>query len=143
MRFRRFGQRYIVRLESDEPIVETLTAFLTQEGVEFASLTGCGAVSQVRLAYWNAQTKVYEERDFAEQMEVVSFEGNSALKDGAPFLHIHGVFGRGDFSVVGGHIKEAQTRPTMEVWLRTEDVDVRRTKDQQSGLDLLDLPLRA
>jgi predicted DNA-binding protein with PD1-like motif len=71
---------------------------------------------------------------------VVSFQGNAALKDGAPFLHIHGVFGRQDFSVYGGHVKEARVRPTLEVWLRTENVPVRRTRDEATGLDLLDLP---
>ncbi|MCA1647396.1 MAG: hypothetical protein LC797_18705 [Chloroflexi bacterium] len=67
-------------------------------------------------------------------------EGNSALKAGKPFLHLHGVFGRNDFSAVAGHIKEARVHPTLEVWLRSEEVAVRRSHDATSGLDLLDLP---
>jgi predicted DNA-binding protein with PD1-like motif len=42
--------------------------------------------------------------------------------------------------VLGGHIKEARVHPTLEVWLRAEDVPVRRAHDAASGLDLLDLP---
>ena len=94
----------------------------------------------MRLGYWNAQTRGYEYRELDDQLEVVSFEGNSAPKDGAPFLPLHGVFGRRDFSVVAGHIKEARVHPTLEVWLRTEDVPVRRAPDPATGLDLLDLP---
>jgi uncharacterized protein len=143
VRYQRFGDRYIVRLETGEPVIHNLTTFLASEGIDFANLSGAGAVDQVRLAYWNAETRAYEERQFDEQLEVVSFQGNAALKDGAPFLHLHGVFGRRDFSPIAGHIKEARVHPTLEVWLRTEDVPVRRAHDPTSGLDLLDLPERA
>ena len=140
MRFQRFGERYVVRLESGESIIETLTDFLRAEHVEFANLSAAGAVSWVRLGYWNASSHAYEYREFEEQLEVVSFQGNAALNDGAPFLHLHGVFGRHDFSAIAGHIKEARVNPTLEVWLRIEDVPVRRAHDSASGLDLLDLP---
>ncbi|HLH25268.1 MAG TPA: DUF296 domain-containing protein [Chloroflexota bacterium] len=140
MRFQRFGDRYILRLETGEPVVETLTAFLRDEEIMFANVSAAGAVQWACLGYWNPTTEQYEYRELAEQLEVVSFQGNASLKDGAPFLHIHGVFGRHDFSVYGGHVKEARVRPTLEVWLRTEDVPVRRTRDAATGLDLLDLP---
>jgi predicted DNA-binding protein with PD1-like motif len=52
------------------------------------------------------------------------------------------VFSRRDFSVVGGHVEEARVYPTLEVWLRTERIPVRRVQDEKSGLDLLDLPER-
>jgi uncharacterized protein len=142
MRFQRFGDRYIVRLEPGEPLFETMTGFLKSEQIEFATLTAAGAVEWVRLGYWNPATRSYEFREFSEQLEVVSFEGNSSLKDGEPFLHLHGVFGRHDFSVIGGHIKEARANPTFEIWLRTEDVPVRRVHEDATGLDLLDLPER-
>jgi predicted DNA-binding protein with PD1-like motif len=140
VRFQRFGDRYIVRLMSGEPLMQTLVGFLEREQIEFANLSAAGAVRWARLAYWNASTEQYEPREFDQQMEVVSFQGNAALKDDKPFLHLHGVFGLSDFTVVGGHIQEATVHPTLEVWLRTEDVVVRRAKDSDSGLDLLDLP---
>ncbi len=142
MRYQRFADRYIVRLASGEPVIEGLTAFLREQRVEFANVSAAGAVEWVRLGYWNPRTRQYEYRELPEQLEVVSFQGNAALKDGQPFLHIHGVFGREDFSVVGGHVKEARVRPTLEVWLRTEEGPVRRTRDAATGLDLLDLPER-
>lgn len=140
MRFQQFHERYIVRLEMGELVIEKLAEFLRSEGIEFANLSAAGAVEGVRLAYWNANTQSYEYRDFDEQLEVVSFQGNASLKDEEPFLHIHGVFGRRDFSTIGGHIKEARVRPTLEIWLRTEEIPVRRVRDNLTGLDLLDLP---
>lgn len=140
MRFQQFGERYVVRFESGERAISALTRFLTNQHIEFANISAAGAVSGVRLAYWNAGSKKYEERDFAEQLEIVSFQGNSSLKDGKPFLHVHGVFARRDFSTLGGHVKELHVHPTLELWLRTEDVPVRRVHDPTTGLDLLDLP---
>lgn len=139
MRYQRFGERYIVRLESGEQAIETLTAFLADQAIEFANLSGAGAVRWARLAYWNASTQHYEDRDIEEQLEVVSFQGNSSLKDGKPFLHLHAVLARRDFTTIGGHVRELRVHPTCEVWLRTEDVPVRRTRDDANGLDLLDL----
>ena len=140
MRYQRFGGRFIVRLERSESVVEALTNFLAAEGIDFAYLSAAGAVQWVRLAYWNAETRRYEGRDFEEQLEVVSFQGDSSLKDGKPFLHPHAVFARRDFSTLGGHLREARVHPTLEVWLQAEDVPVRRSHDKASGLDLLDLP---
>ena len=77
-------------------------------------------------------------------MEVVSLGGNCSLKEdetglGNPFLHVHCVLSRRDYSVVGGHLREARVRPTLEVWLRTSPTPVRRAHDDATGLDLLDL----
>jgi predicted DNA-binding protein with PD1-like motif len=143
MRFQQFDERYILRLASGEPVIETITAFLGEQGIAFASVSAAGAVQWVRLAYWNARTQQYQDREIAEQLEVVSFQGNASLKDRAPMLHIHGVFGREDFSVYGGHVKEARVHPTLEVWLRAESIPVRRAHDAATGLDLLDLPERS
>ncbi len=142
MQFQRFGERFIVRIESGEPAIESLARLLGEEGVEFASVSAAGAVQWLRLGYWNAETRQYEYHDLDEQMEVVSFQGNAALKDGQPFLHVHGVFARRDLSVIGGHVKEARVHPTLETWLRAEDVPVRRLRDEATGLDLLSLPER-
>jgi len=143
VQFQQFEDRYITRLRSGERALATLTDFLRAQGVSFANLSGAGAVEWVELGYWNAETRQYEYRRFDEQLEVVSFQGNCARKDGQPFLHIHGVFARRDYSVVGGHVKEAGVHPTLEVWLRTEWLDVHRSRDPESGLDLLDLPGRS
>jgi predicted DNA-binding protein with PD1-like motif len=140
VRFQRVGYRSTVRLMSGEPLMETPVGFLEREQIEFANLSAPGSVRWARLAYWNMSMKKYEAREFDEQLELVSFRGNAALKDDQPFVHLHGVFGLSDFTVIGAHIQEATVHPSLEVWRRTEDVPVRRAKDPSSGLDLLDLP---
>jgi predicted DNA-binding protein with PD1-like motif len=75
VRFQQFDGRYIVRLEAGEPIVATLESFLRAQGADFASITAAGAVESIRLSYWDPDKRAYQGRDFPEQLEVVSFEG--------------------------------------------------------------------
>jgi predicted DNA-binding protein with PD1-like motif len=62
------------------------------------------------------------------------------MREGSPFLHLHVALARRDLTVMGGHLAEAVVHPTLEVWLRTEELPVRRARDAATGLDLLDLP---
>ncbi len=140
MRVQRFGDRAIVRLESGERAVESLVGMLEAQGVGFANLSAAGALRWARLGFWDPEAKAYQYHEVEEQLEVVSFEGNASIRDGSPFLHLHVALGRRDLTVMGGHLAEAVVHPTLEVWLRTEDLAVRRTRDPDTGLDLLDLP---
>jgi predicted DNA-binding protein with PD1-like motif len=143
MQGRNFGGRHLIRIEAGENVMSSLGEYFAgvceREGASFANVNAAGAVSWAKLAYWDADEKAYHDQDFNEQLEVVSFLGNLALKDGRPFAHLHVVLSRSDFSTVGGHLRDAVVRPTLEVWLRTEEVVVERRKDAVSGLDLLDL----
>jgi uncharacterized protein len=143
MRYQQFGERYIIRLETGESVMESLKRFLASEHVGFASLSAVGAVEWVQLAFWNPDTQQYEIQDMDEPLEVVSFEGNASRKDGQPHLHLHGVFSKRDFSVLGGQIQDARVHPNLEVWVRAEEAEVRRVKDEATGLDLLDLPVQS
>ncbi len=140
MRFQRFGDRYMLRLDKDEPVVASLLDFLDTIAIPCANVAATGGVSAVRLGYWSAATGEYNERTFNEQLEVISLQGNSAMKGGTPYLALQGVFGRQDFSVIGGHVGEAWVNPTLEVWFRTEGVGVMRRHDDATGLEILDLP---
>ena len=142
MQFRRFGDRLVVRLESGERVAETLLRLLRSEDIGYAVVSGLGAVSQVRLSYWNAQSRQYEAHELEEQMEVVSLTGNVTLREGEPFLHLHVGLGRQDLSVLGGHFNDAVAHPTLEIWLQPENEPVPRVADETSGLALMELPER-
>ena len=140
MQFVRFAHRYQVRLDSGEHVQAALVPWLADEGIGYAAVSGLGAVRQVTLSYWNADSRQYETHERAEQMEVVSLVGNVTLKDDAPFLHLHVALGRRDLSLIGGHFNDAIAHPTLEIWLRPEAEAVRRAPDAASGLSLMDLP---
>ena len=142
MMFQRFGDRLLVRLESGEPVVETITQLLESEGIGFAVLSGLGAARYVRLAYLNVEQREYEAHEVEEQLEVVSLIGNAALRDGKPFLHVHISMGRRDLSLFGGHLQELVANPTVEVWVQPEASAVQRVFDDEIGMAVMQLPER-
>jgi uncharacterized protein len=142
MQFRRFGDRVVVRLESGERVAETLLGLLRAEGIGYAVVSGLGAVSQVQLSYWNAESRQYEAHEIEEQLEVVSLTGNVTLRETDPFLHLHVTLGRQDLTVLGGHFNDAVAHPTLEIWLQPENEPVQRVPDAASGLALMELPER-
>src|SRR4051794_38876318 len=120
MQFVSNGDRYQLRFMSGEAFPGPVLEWLAHERVGYAALSGLGAVSGATVSYWNAQTMQYETHQLTEQMEVTSLVGNVTLRDGQPFIHAHGNFGRRDLSVIGGHVNELLVHPTFEVWLRSE-----------------------
>lgn len=142
MMFQRLGDRLQVRLESGDPVIQSLTGLLEAEAIGFAALTGLGAVRNARLAYLNVETHEYEPHEVTEQLELVSLVGNAALREGKPFLHLHAALGRRDLSMFGGHVQELVAHPTVEVWLAPEAGRVERVFDESVGMALMQLPER-
>ena len=62
-----------------------------------------------------------------------------AVGDQGPTLHLHAVLGKPDGSVVGGHLIEAYVRPTLEVILIQPPSYLRKRKDPETGLALIDI----
>ena len=107
--------------------------------VEAASLTAIGAFSRAVLGYFQWETKQYKKIPVGEQVEVLSLLGDVAVGDQGPTLHLHAVLGKADGSVVGGHLIEAYVRPTLEVILIQPPSYLRKRKDPETGLALIDI----
>jgi predicted DNA-binding protein with PD1-like motif len=59
--------------------------------------------------------------------------------DGEPNIHAHVVLGKANGDAVGGHLIEALARPTLEVILTESPAHLRRRKDPETGLALIDV----
>jgi predicted DNA-binding protein with PD1-like motif len=73
------------------------------------------------------------------QVEVLSLLGDVAAGDQGPALHLHAVLGKADGSVVGGHLIEACVRRTLEAILIQPPSYLRKCKDHETGLALIDI----
>ena len=128
---------FVLRLDRGEDVLAELQNWAAQERVEGATLTVIGASKKVVLAYYNLETKQYQNHEITEDLEVVSVIGNVAMFDGVPVIHMHGTFSRPDLSVIGGHIKQLIVSATCEVVLRVLPGTLRRQHDEHTGLNLL------
>jgi predicted DNA-binding protein with PD1-like motif len=129
---------YILRLDPDEELVKEIQDFCGENFINTGWINVLGSAKSVDLAFFDTELKDYDIRNFEEFLEIVSIEGNIALKDDKPFLHAHGVFGRGDMSTIGGHIHRCVVSATAEAAIFVEDGKTRREFDKTSGLYLLE-----
>ena len=130
---------YAVVLDTGDEVIGELGKFVREEEVEAASLTAIGAFSGAVLGYFQWETKQYKKIPVDEQVEVLSLIGDVAVGDQGPTLHLHAVLGKADGSVVGGHLIEACVRPTLEVILIQPPSYLRKRKDPETGLALIDI----
>ena len=130
---------YAVVLDTGDEVIGELGKFVREQEVEAASLTAIGAFSRAVLGYFQWETKQYKKIPVDEQVEVLSLLGDVAVGDQGPTLHLHAVLGKADGSVVGGHLIEAYVRPTLEVILIQPPSYLRKRKDPETGLALIDI----
>jgi predicted DNA-binding protein with PD1-like motif len=132
---------YVLAFKKGQELMATLLAFAKEHRVVSGSFMAIGAVSDAELAYFDPEAKKYRQIDVREQAEVASLIGGIALSDGEPFLHVHTVLGLRDGSTRAGHLLKAHVFPTLEVTLTAWSRPVHRTRDRDTGLQLLDLAI--
>lgn len=140
MEFQRFGEHYVLKLEPDEEVMETLLDFAAKEEIGAGYFVAFGAFSRVVLRYFDVGSKSYRDHVVDQQVEVVSLMGNIAHVNGKPMIHMHTSVADGQSRTFSGHIGEGTVRPTLEVFLTRLPGQLRRAKDPATGLELLDLP---
>jgi uncharacterized protein len=115
MQYREMPNGFFLVLDQGDEVLEGLTRFATETGVRAASLQGIGAVDRLTLGFYDLAATRYLRERWEEDLEVASLIGNIAVVDGGPFPHVHGVFGRRDFSSIAGHVFEAVVSVTVEL----------------------------
>jgi uncharacterized protein len=130
---------YAVVLDSGDEVIGELGNFVREQEVEAASVTAIGAFSGAMLGCFQWETKQYKKIPVDEQVEVLSLLGDVAVGDQGPGLHLHAVLGKADGSMVGGHLIGAYVRPTLEVILIQPPSYLRKRKDPETGLALIDI----
>ena len=127
----------IYGLKAGARVPDDILAIAKTEKISTARVEAIGGVEELRLAYFNRRTKRYEEQDFKEFLEVTGILGNVTLKDGKPFLHIHGTFGRRDLSALAGHVMSAKVFPLLEVVITPTKNRALRRFDDELGLNVI------
>ena len=130
---------YAIVLATGDEVANELGRFVREQKIDAAALTAIGAFQKAVLGYFDWETKDYKRIPVDEQVEVLSLIGDVAVSDAAPTLHMHAVLGRRDGSTVGGHLLEGHVRPTLEIILTEPPACLRKRKDAETGLALIDV----
>lgn len=136
--YRCFGDRYVVSVANHAELSEAIMSFCTATGIAAGSITGIGAVNEATLRFFDPATKQYVDKTFAEQMEVANLTGNVSQMNGRPYIHLHCVLGRADYSALAGHLLTAHINGACEIEVSALDGSVGRRYDEETGLNMYD-----
>lgn len=137
MQYTRSKDTYIIKVERGEEVVSMLTDFCADHGIKNASFSGIGAVDHLSCGYYALHEKRYYFTEYDELLEAVNLTGNVALKEGKPFVHMHGVFTDTTNTAFGGHVASARAGVVVEVVMHAYESSIERIYDEGVGLFLL------
>lgn len=131
------GNNFVLSFSKGEEVISELNNFLKTSKITACSFSGIGACSSVELGFFNIHIKDYRKKPFLEEMEIVSLNGNGGVKDGEPVIHTHGVFGKTDFTLIGGHVFKVVVSVTCEIYLTKLGGQLTRVNNSDYNLNLL------
>ena len=134
MQFKQDGNTFIIYIEQDESIMETLTQFCKSKDIVNAQISGIGAIKEIDLGAYDLKNKEYVRQFFNNLWELTSFQGNVILKDKEPYIHAHITMSDHNLDVKGGHLFEAKVGAVGEFILRKIETDGKREYDANIGL---------
>ena len=129
------GHTHIILIERGEKVIEKLTEYCREHKITAGFLTGIGAVDEAEIAHYIVDNKEYSSTTLSEPMEIANMTGNVATMDGEPYLHCHITLGKKDFTLAGGHLKEARVHAVCEVYLVQVKRKLERAKDERIALN--------
>ena len=138
MEYKKFGNHYVVRMEKDEEIMESLKKLCLDEDIRLGSISGLGAAKEVEIGLFNTETKEYKTTVMQGMFEITSLIGNITRKENEVYLHCHINFSDASLNTFGGHLVKAVISATGEIIITKIDGEVNRRFDEEIGLNLFD-----
>ena len=136
MRYRRFGDTYMIRIDIGEEIMESLAAVCEKEKIRLGQVSAIGAVNHAKIGVFDLLQQVYHREELNEFMEITTLAGSVTELNGKPLVHLHTTLAAQDHTIHGGHVIEMHVGATCEVFLRVLDGKVSREKDPDLGINL-------
>jgi len=135
-----FSGGILIRLDRGEEVTAALHGFLEEKRIAAGTITGLGGVRDAELGFYDLSSRTYDRTTIAGNLELVTYQGNITVVDGAPFVHAHAVLSGPDYRPYAGHFFSAVVAITGEFVLRPADWSVERLADDATGLKLMGLP---
>ena len=139
MKVKQIDNVYVVRLEIGDEIFESLTTLSKQENIKAATVQGLGAVDKIDIGYYSTDDNIYHTTEYNKQMEIISLNGNISVKNGEPYLHLHGAFSDEKYSMIAGHLNKAFISITAEIFVTVLGGEIIRGVNKQTGLNVFDI----
>jgi predicted DNA-binding protein with PD1-like motif len=137
VQYKQLSNQYMLRLDSGEDFLNTISGFCEQKGIKAAKVSGIGAVRDARISYFDLQKGEYISIEVPGDVELLSLMGNISIMEGQVFAHLHVTLADENFKVHGGHFSAGKVGATAEIFIEVYDLVLERKFYQETGLRLL------
>ena len=136
MKYRQFGNTYMLRIDLGEDIVESLKKLCEDEHILLGRVEAIGATDHAVVGVYDPAKKEYYPETINEFMEIASLNGNITAMDGKPYIHLHATLADRRHGIHGDHVLEMRVGATCEMFVTVLDGAVNRQKDEVLGINL-------
>jgi predicted DNA-binding protein with PD1-like motif len=134
---------YVARFTPGQDLFGRLTEIMGQHDLErVVVLSGIGSLQDVTMRDLKDGIGLPINLDKTNEIvnagpfELLSLEGSVVPMDGNPIIHLHGVMGMPDGSVIGGHLFEGTVFSTLELFIAgVGGTDLRKQPSSTTGLN--------
>lgn len=127
----------VAKLEKGEDLLEALAELAKKYELVSGFFSAIGALSKANIGFFEGGE--YKSVKLESDLELLSCIGNVSYREGEVMVHAHAVVGDREGKAFGGHVlKGCVVSVTCEIFLVEIDKKVIRTKDNATGLYLLD-----
>lgn len=132
------GRKFIGRFHSKADLLESLSQLCTSENIRLGVFSVIGALTNVKLGYYNQEAKRYTEcASLDKKLEICSCIGNISLKDDEIFVHAHITVAGHDGQAFGGHLMPGSSIFAAEYYIEElTGQELLREHDEETGLSL-------
>jgi predicted DNA-binding protein with PD1-like motif len=126
------------QLARSTDLYDGITRIAQEKRIRTGRITGIGAVTRAKVAYYDQQQMKYNEIELNQPMEILNLNGNISIKDGKPFVHAHIILSDRDGTARGGHLLPGGT-PVFACEVIIEELDgpeLVRGYEEKTGLAL-------
>lgn len=137
MEFKRFGNKFLIRIDKNEEIVETLKKFCQNQKITLGFITGLGATNKVKVGLYDVEKKEYFSKELSGNYEIAPLYGNISTMNNEIYLHLHINLCDSAYNSFGGHLNYAIVSATFEGIIEKMDGSIDRELDKEIGLNLI------
>jgi len=137
MQYSKVGEKYFIRFDKGEEIVQCLKTFCEANGIGLGRVWALGAVCKAKLGLFKTTEKEYVSRILEGDYEIASLHGNITTMDGEVYIHIHAVLSDTNLATYGGHLNFAIVSATCEMVIDVTEGVVEREFSDEIGLNLM------
>ena len=138
MEYRKFGDRYLVRMDPGEEILTKTIELCERENIPLGEFRALGAADELELGVYDVSEQKYYASVYRGAYEITSLFGTISTKDGNVYLHAHLSASTHEGATIGGHLNRAVISGTLEMVVEPMEGTVGRKVNGKTGLNDLD-----